>query len=130
MKSARAVHRSSWSIARGEQNLVRFIEERILLKNAAGHVLKRSFRGRFQNDGAGVTGVEGFLPAGSADAPAITWNKSGESIHWHGSAEIVAAGFAELEKLPGDNTAHRVATVVLRTDLAFAVPVESGEGRG
>lgn len=85
------------------------------------------FGGRFEDDGAGVAGVEGFFPASRANAPAIAGLESGESVKRHRGAEVIAARLAEGEEFFVHFAADRVAAAVLGPHLAFAVAIESGD---
>ena len=69
--------------------------------------------------------IQGFLPPGGAEAPAVSGLESGET--GLGAAEVVADAPAELEELGRHPGAHHMGAQVIGTGVAAPVPVEAGE---
>jgi hypothetical protein len=71
--------------------------------------------------------LEGFLPAGRAEAPTVTRDEPRKSMCGHGRAEVVAVRPGELEEFVGHDCAHGVDAVVISAGVAAAVTVEARE---
>jgi hypothetical protein len=56
---------------------------------------------------------KGFLPAGRAQAPTITWLQTGKAEIRRRGRQIIPARFEEVEKLRGHHGADRVTAHVL-----------------
>ncbi len=83
-----------------------------------------------EDDRGGESGGEGFLPAGDAEAPAISGFEAGEAVEGHGGAEIVALGLGEAQKFGGDLGADDVGAAILGAGLAAAIAKEAGDWIG
>jgi len=79
-------------------------------------------------DGRGHSGIERFLPAGNAEAPAVTGFQTGEVPFGGGGAQIIAPGGGEAQKLSRDFDADGVQAHITGTGAAVAVAVKSGHG--
>ena len=92
-----------------------------------GHKLERGLMGAAKNDARGLSGLEGFQPAGRAQTPAVSWFQTRKSEIWVGRRQIVAAGLGKRKKRIRHLDADRVQSGILRTGVAAARPVKSGE---
>jgi len=81
--------------------------------------------GSTQDHPGSMVCLERFLPTGCAKAPAIAGLKARKAKLGQRRRKIVAARFGEFEKSRGHQRADRVATNVLTTSVAAAVPIET-----
>ena len=81
---------------------------------------------RFENDRRRDSGLEGLVPAGSAQAPAVAGDESREP--GARGAEVVPLLAREREEVVRHPGAHDVDADVVAAGLAAPVPVEAGEG--
>lgn len=70
-----------------------------------------------------------FEPAGSADAPTVTFFEARESILGGWRDEVVPAGAAEVQEILRYTTAYRVDTKITRSRVTIPVPVVTGPWR-
>jgi len=82
----------------------------------------------FENNRAGGSGLLDLQPAGSTDAPAVTWFETGETKLGHRGTEVVSEGFGGFEKGRVDDAADGVDSIVFGASLATAGSVEAGHG--
>jgi hypothetical protein len=92
-------------------------------------VTQRAFMGRAQHHARRLAGLECFLPARRAQAPAVAGLEAGKAIFRHRGREIVAARFGEFEKLRRRDDTDGVTADVVDPGVAAAVPVETGQRR-
>jgi hypothetical protein len=86
------------------------------------------FVGGGEGDGRCAAGIEGFFPAGDAEAPAIAGFEAGEVPLGGGRGKVVAAEEGEVQELFGGFDADGVLTDVSGAGAAVAVAVEPGHG--
>ena len=84
--------------------------------------------GRFEDDGAGCSGLLTLQPAVSTDAPAVAGFETGKAILRHGGGEVVAESLGGGEEWGVDDAADGVDTEVVRAGIAAAVAVKAGHG--
>jgi hypothetical protein len=90
------------------------------------HDVERAFvRGR-KYDGRRAAVHVGSEPVGRSDAPAVTRVQSRETMHRHRGTQIVADPSLVLEELGGDDSADRVAALILGSGAAASIPEETG----
>ena len=85
-------------------------------------------RGGSQDDPRCASGIEGFLPAEDAEAPVVSGLESRERVDGHGSAQVVALGFAILQEFIGHYGADAVEPSVTGAGAARAVAVKARQG--
>ena len=73
-------------------------------------------------------GLEGLLPAGGAQTPAVARPQTREAPGLVGRAEIVADQAAVVEEVRGHHHADRVHADVVGAGITAACAVETGEG--
>lgn len=81
-----------------------------------------------EGDGRSAAGIEGFFPAGDAEAPAIAGFEAGEIPLGSGGGEIIAAEIGEVQELLGGLNADGVQADVSGAGAAIAIAVEPGHG--
>jgi len=86
--------------------------------------------GGLEANGTGLPGMQGFDPAGDADAPAVTGCKPGKIPLWSRSGQVVPGGQGEFKKFGRDLRAHRVQPDITGAGTTIAVAIEPGAGRG
>ena len=86
------------------------------------------FVGGFQDDLGGAAGVEGFLPAGGAEAPAVSGFQAGEAVFRLGRGEVVAAAFGEFEETVGHPGTDDMDAGIALAGAAAAIAEPAGEG--
>ena len=82
--------------------------------------------GRFEINRRGPAVIEGVLPPGNANAPAVSGFQPREAPFGHWRHEIVPVEDREIEKLLGDFNADRVKSEIFGPGAAVTVPVKSG----
>src|SRR5579859_5812970 len=102
----------------------------VLLQIGQQAVIQRALLGRAQHDAGRGVGIQRFLPARRAKAPAVSrlQSRKAELRMWRG--QVVAGGLAEGEELSSHDSADRVAAVVLIAGVAAAVAEEAGHRAG
>jgi hypothetical protein len=100
----------------------------VLDQKLEGYDFEGGLVGRFENDGAGGTGLLDLEPSSGADAPAVARFEASEAVLRHRSAEIVAECLRGSEEWGGDDAADGVNAEIFRAGLAAAGSVEAGHG--
>jgi hypothetical protein len=93
-----------------------------------GNDLEGVLVGRFEDDGAGCSGLLDRQPAGGTDAPPVSWLEAGEAVLGHGGGEIVAECLAGGEEGRIHDATDGVDAVVFGAGFAAASAVEAGHG--
>ena len=83
--------------------------------------------GGFDDDGWGLSGVEGLLPAFGAEAPAVTRLEAWEAEVGMGCGKIVPGGFAELKEVLSHDGTNGVHAVVVWPEAAMTIAHEPRE---
>jgi hypothetical protein len=96
-------------------------------EDAAGNVFQGGLMGGGKDDRGAMACIACFFPARSADAPAITGLKTGETVFEHRGAEIVPGGGGVCEEILGDQSANAVAAEIFGSGIAISGPVEPSE---
>ncbi len=80
---------------------------------------------RFEHHRRGHPGLERFLPASRAEAPAIAGMQAGKFILGMRGDEVVTTLGRELKKILCDYDTDGVDSMVARTGMAITIPVKS-----
>src|SRR5262249_11591363 len=87
-------------------------------------VAQRALVGGAQHHARRLLGLDRFLPARRAQAPAVAGLEAGKAVGRQRCREIVAARLGKFEKLGGRQHAHRVAADVVHAGVAAAIAIE------
>ena len=82
--------------------------------------------GGFQDQLGCGSCIQGFLPAGRAQTPAVPRLQPGESVFRNRRGEVIADLLRKGEELGGHHGADRVQAGVMGAGLATAIAEESG----
>lgn len=74
--------------------------------------------------------LEGLLPAGGTQAPAIARLEAGEVVFRHGGGEVIADGLGIFEKFFRDLHADHMHALVERSGAAIPIAVKPRHGTG
>jgi hypothetical protein len=85
-----------------------------------------SFVGGFEQNRRRYASSEGFVPAVSAQTPAVTGREAGKSKHWLGCAEVVTLGLGKRQKGFSHNSTHHVYAAIICAGVAVTVAVKTG----
>src|SRR6516164_1718081 len=102
--------------------------DRVTLQVRQFAIAERAFVRRAQDHSGRLPGLECFLPAGRAQAPAVAGLQSCEAEFRHWRGKVVPAPLGEFEKLIRHDGADGVAAEVLGACVAAAVTEKAGEG--
>lgn len=69
---------------------------------------------------------KGFVPAVSAQTPAVTRREAGKSKHWLGRAEVVTLGLGKRQKGFSHDSTHHVYAAIICAGVAVTVAVKTG----
>ena len=85
--------------------------------------------GCFENHRRGHPGLQGFGPAGDAEAPAVSGVEAWE-VGAYGGGEVVASAGAEFQEVIGHDRADHMGAHVVAAGMTAAVAIEPGRGVG
>src|SRR5882724_4959160 len=101
--------------------------DRVFLQQIERYDLQRRLMRPGQADLRRLAGIEGFLPARGAQAPAIAGLQAGKAGGWHRGRQIVAGGPGKGEELGVDPGAYGMDAEILGPSLAAAGAIEAGQ---